>query len=136
MTAKRLTKKRIDELLAFLPILYRPPAELEPHWLGGGTLESGVFVMPHPAYPAAVEQFFAVAGQEWWCDFDYRPETSGAMVRSDDFIAKAILSQIKTMLTFCVRGERFCDGHWTAMIEQGRVAAILKRLAELRKTMT
>ena len=36
------------------------------------------------------------------------------------------------MLTFCVRGERFCDGHWAAMIEGGQVRRLLERLAELK----
>jgi hypothetical protein len=35
------------------------------------------------------------------------------------------------MLTYCVRGERFCDGHWAAMLESGRVVAILRRLRVL-----
>ena len=44
----------------------------------------------------------------------------------------ASLAQIKTMLTFCVRGERFCDGHWGAMVSEGRIGAILHRLSKLR----
>ena len=36
------------------------------------------------------------------------------------------------MLTFCVRGERFCDGHWGAMVREGRIGAILHRLQQLR----
>jgi hypothetical protein len=36
------------------------------------------------------------------------------------------------MLTYCVRGERFSDGHWGAMIEAGYVRRLLERLAELR----
>ena len=36
------------------------------------------------------------------------------------------------MLTFCVRGERFCDGHWAAMIEGGQVRRLLERLKEIR----
>ena len=40
--------------------------------------------------------------------------------------------QIKTMLTYCVRGERFGDGHWAAMIEGGHVRRLLERLTEMR----
>jgi hypothetical protein len=36
------------------------------------------------------------------------------------------------MLTFCVRGERFCDGHWAEMVKAGRIGAILRRLEQLR----
>jgi hypothetical protein len=35
------------------------------------------------------------------------------------------------MLTYVVRGERFCDGHWGAMVEGGQVRRLLQRLAEL-----
>jgi hypothetical protein len=37
------------------------------------------------------------------------------------------------MLTYCVRGERFSDGHWAAMLESGRIVALLKRLRALRQ---
>ena len=36
------------------------------------------------------------------------------------------------MLTYCVRGERFSDGHWEAMVESGVIRSILERLQELR----
>jgi hypothetical protein len=35
------------------------------------------------------------------------------------------------MLTYCVRGERFCDGHLGGMIEKGHVQRILQRLREI-----
>jgi hypothetical protein len=36
------------------------------------------------------------------------------------------------MLTFCVRGERFSDGHWAAMIEKGYIRRVLERLNEIK----
>ena len=53
------------------------------------------------------------------------------MLESDDIIKTASLAQIKAMLTYCVRGERFCDGQWGAMIERGYVRLLLLRLAEI-----
>lgn len=53
------------------------------------------------------------------------------MLESDDIIKTASLAQIKAMLTYCIRGERFCDGLWGAMIERGYVRLLLLRLAEL-----
>ena len=44
---------------------------------------------------------------------------AGQLLLSEDGVRNATLDQIKTMLTFCVRGERFSDGHWGAMIEPG-----------------
>jgi len=44
----------------------------------------------------------------------------------DDMPLKAAaLSQIKTMLTYCVRGERFSEGFWGEMIERGYIRQLL-----------
>jgi len=42
--------------------------------------------------------------------------------------AEASLHEIKSMLTFCIRGERFCDGHVASVIESGKMKSILMRL--------
>ena len=133
MAITPITPERIDELLRFLPALSAPGPDTEPEWhhLDQGP-KDGVLIMPHPAYPPVVEEFFRLAGQDCWCDFQYAPEQAGEMVRDDAAVASASLAQIKTMLTFCVRGERFCDGHWGAMVREGRIGAILRRLGQLR----
>ncbi len=48
-----------------------------------------------------------------------------------DRIESASLDEVKTLLTYCVRGERFCDGHWGAVIESGLIPRLLERLAGL-----
>jgi hypothetical protein len=45
---------------------------------------------------------------------------------------RALLDQIKTTLTSCVRGERFCDGQRGAMIQEGRIGEILRWHHQLR----
>jgi hypothetical protein len=65
-------------------------------------------------------------------DFDYVPQEAGRMLEDEAAVRRADLEQIKTMLTYCVRGERFGEGHWGAMIEGGHVRRLLERLAELR----
>jgi hypothetical protein len=54
------------------------------------------------------------------------------MLKDQNGIKTSSLSQIKTMLTFCVRGERFSDGHWAQMIEQGHIRRLLERLNEIK----
>lgn len=133
-----ITRERIDELVRFLPTLDTPRAGINTtfHSLDRET-EGGEFIMPHPSYPypPAVGDLFLLTSQECWCDFGYSPKRAARMIRSDAVIASASLAQIKTMLTFCVRGERYCDGHWDAMIREGRIAAILRRLSQLRDTV-
>jgi hypothetical protein len=57
------------------------------------------------------------------------------MLRDVEFVKNSSLDQIKTMLTYCVRGERFCDGHWQVMVEGGYIRSLLERLSELASLM-
>ena len=43
-------------------------------------------------------------------------------------IEAASLAEIKTTLTYCVRLERFCEGHWIEVIESAVIKRILERL--------
>lgn len=71
------------------------------------------------------------AGQEAWRDEGYDPQKAARMLQDADLVGRASWDEIKTMLTFCVRGERFSDGHWAAMIEQGHLRRLLERLRQL-----
>jgi uncharacterized protein DUF6508 len=57
------------------------------------------------------------------------------MLKDDKVIKSASLAQIKTMLTFCVRGERFSDGHWAQMIQEGYIRRLLERLNEIKSEL-
>jgi hypothetical protein len=124
------TLQEIEELVAFLPRLCAEGLSPIKRW-GGGTDDDGIFTIPWPEYDEVVEGFFQVASSECWTDYEYRPEEAGRMLMNHDAIKSADLAQIKMMLTFCVQGERFCNGHWGAMIEAGHVRRLLQRLAEL-----
>jgi hypothetical protein len=50
------------------------------------------------------------------------------LIKGENSIETATLSQIRSMLTFCVRGERFSDGHWEQMIREGYIRRLLERL--------
>jgi len=65
-------------------------------------------------------------------DFDYVPQEAGRMLEDPALVRRASIDEIKTMLTYCVRGERFCEGHWGAMIEGGHVRRLLERLKEIQ----
>jgi hypothetical protein len=127
-----VTNKEMDELLHFLPVFEVPGRKFVERWAGGERTPDGATTMPYPVYTADVEQFFQLAGQTCWCDYGYNPAAAHKMLEDGEFIAKATLGEIKTMMTYCVRGERFCDGHWEAVLESGRITALLQRLAVLR----
>lgn len=125
------TKQDIQELVSFLPRLHEDGFDPVKETHGGEPNEDGVISMPWTEYDGLVLEFFRLAGRNCWNDRKYRPEEAGRMLSDRMFVRTATLSQIKTMLTFCVRGERFCDGHWAAMIKSGDIRQILKRLTVL-----
>ena len=132
MNRQSPTPQDIDELVAFLSRLTADGFVPIREWGGGEKRADGAYVMPWPRYEAVVTELFEAAGQDCWMDFDYLPQDAGRMLEDPALVRRASIDEIKTMLTYCVRGERFCDGHWGAMIEQGHVRRLLGRLTELR----
>jgi hypothetical protein len=126
------TRREIDELLAFLPRLTADRLVPVREWGGGEKDAEGAYVMPWPRYEAVVTELFEVTGQDCWTDFDYVPQEAGRMLEDPALVRRASIDEIKRMLTYGVRGERFSEGHWGAMIEQGHVRRLLERLAEIR----
>jgi hypothetical protein len=135
MPDRSITLNRMDELLRFLPEFERPGRRFVKAWLGGQDTAGGDITFPYPVYEEDVVAFFRLAGQPWWSDIRYDPATASEMLGDDKFIQGCTLDDVRTMLTFCVRMERFCDGHWGHVLETGRVAALLRRLADLRQTL-
>lgn len=130
------TSKELEELIAFLPRLYSQGAALVKEKESKDIHNQDQFKvisMPLVEYTDVVLEFFHVASQECWRDYDYQPENAAQMLEDHAFIQGANLDQIKTMLTYCVRGERFCEGHWEVMIEDGHIFRLLQRLCELKK---
>ena len=128
-----ITRERVDELLRFLPLVSAAGPDTEPRW-EGIDFDHDAFPLMTPAftYPGAIEEFFRLAGSECWRDRDYQPAVASALLGSDGRIARASLAEVRSMLTYAVRGERFTTGHWSVLISQGRIAALLRRLQELR----
>jgi len=119
----------IDELLLFLPQFSNPEFEPVQDWhTSGDTLH-----FPYPIYHPDVTAFIKAASKPVWSDYDYIPLEAYHMLTDPEQVAKAGLVQVRTMLTYIVRGERFGDGHWAAMITQGHLKRLLERLAELRE---
>ena len=125
------TLHEIEKLTAFLPRLYADGFSPVLSW-GGGKQKDGTFSLPYPNYNSVVEEFFHLVASDGWIDVDYNPEQADQMLRDENLIKTASLSQIKTMLTFCLRGERFSDGHWAEMIEKGYIRRLLERLNEIK----
>lgn len=131
MNTPNPTQQEIKELVAFLPLLCKPGFSPVKKWHGGDTDDDGVMTMPWPDYDPIVTEFIKIAGGECWTDPEYLAKSAGKMLDDEGAVKSADLDQIKTMLTFCVRGERFCTGHWGNVIENGYVRRLLQRLAAI-----
>jgi hypothetical protein len=126
------TEGEIDELLAFAPRLRALDGRFIEDWGGGEKRPDDVFTMPWPRYPKVVSDFFEAAAKPCWSDRGYVPTDAGIMISDSLRIDRASLEELRTMLTWCVRGERFCDGHWDAVLCDGKIFALLERLSSIR----
>lgn len=123
----------IKKLVSYLPHLHKVHDKPVKKWLNNGNQNDGSTSFPYPYYQPEVYAFFSLAMKEIWMDHSYKPDKAWKMLHDHQFVANASLNQIKTMLTFCVRGERFMDGHWGHMIEEGHIQRLLERLITILK---
>jgi Family of unknown function (DUF6508) len=126
------TLDEMETLTAYLPRLYAEGFSPVDHWYASEKLKDGSFTLPYPKYNPLVEEFFRHVSGGGWLNYEYNPEQAYQMLKDEKLIKTASLPQIQTMLTFCVRGERFSDGHWEEMIEQGYIRRVLERLNEIK----
>ena len=128
------TLQDIEALTAYLPRLYAEAFSPIVKWEGGEKLKDGSITLSYPEYDPLVEEFFRHVSSRW-LDYEYDPEQAYQMLKDENRVKVASLAEIKTMLTFCVRGERFSEGHWAAMIEKGYIRRLLERLNEIKLEM-
>jgi hypothetical protein len=133
--ATSITPERVDELLRFLPLFEQAGRAFVESWSGDERTSDGAATAPFAVYASDVEEFFSLAGQPCWCDREYVPAEAATMLEDDNLVQIATIDQLRTMLTYCVRGERFCDGHWESVLRSGRVVSLLRRLKVLRRKM-
>ena len=133
--ARSPTLDEIETLTSYLPRLYADGFSSVDQWYPSEKLKDGSFTLPYPRYNPLVDEFFSHVSGDGWLDYEYNPETAYEMLKDENLVKSASLEHIKTMLTFCVRGERFSDGHWEEMIRQGYIRRLLERLNEIKSEL-
>ena len=124
--------EEIERLVSFLPILNGDGFNSVREWHGGVSREDGIIELPGPEYDEAVLQFFRVVESEIWTDPHYVSKNIGRMLNENpEVIESADIDLLKSVMTWCVRGERFAEGHWAAVIESGIIRRILERLSTI-----
>jgi hypothetical protein len=129
----------ISAVTRFLPLLEAPG-------FSAGKLAGGEVVgrnaegapirqMPYFVYAPALQELVQELYDGGWIqDFDW-PSWQGEAERyyeHPELVGRARFRTLVRLLTTHVRKDRFCEGHLAAMVEGGHVAAILRRLQELR----
>lgn len=135
MEADTLTVERIDDLLRFLPLFDMQRRKFVEDPVADNKTVTDAMHIPYPVYCTDVQEFFRLASQPWWRDREYLGSGAAERIRNDQAIAAATLDGIKSLLTYCVRGERFCDGFWDEMLGSGRIVLLPKRLKEIRASL-
>ena len=104
-------------------------------WSGGEVGASGSIGIPYPNYDSAVDRLIHNMYEGDFVRPGYlaRKEELGLNSREDvaAFIPKASMEDLLVLLSFYVRGERFCDGLIASAIESGELGSILTRLKEI-----
>ncbi len=132
MAEPQPTVQDIEDLVAFLPKLYGHGAQPAGKLITGEETADGTPTLPRYEYGEAVESFFnTIVRQGCWLDHDYDPEEAERLLMDEAAVACATVPEIRRLLTLVVRGERFCDGWWSSMIEEGHVRRLLERLTEI-----
>lgn len=130
MPERQPTVQDIEALVAFLPRLYGPRAPPIRKLVTGRQTADGTPILPRYEYDETVESFIdTIRGQGCWLDCGYDPEEAERLLMDEAAVARATIPEIRRLLTLVVRGERFCDGWWSSMIQEGHVRRLLERLA-------
>lgn len=128
------TATQIDRLLAYVPVFTAPGFAPVLRW-EGGKQPDGSITLPYPAYAPEVNAFFGEVAAGGWLDVNYDPNQAAALLGDVGAVAAATWDQLRQMLTYCTRGERFADGHWATLLENGSVLRLLARLQVLRREL-
>jgi hypothetical protein len=118
----------VEELLAYLPGFSAPGRQFVRQFQAEVPGEGEVGVWPHPDYDDDVVAFFMSIGLAPWIDPGYRTSRAEQLIAQPDLLADASYADVRAVLNYCSRGERFCDGYWLDVLQRGVVQAALARL--------
>lgn len=91
----------------------------------GGKESDGIMEIPYPDYPDEIWASFSIFDPDTDYSDNYEKYCKGILPTDMN------VRQIRTMLTFIERGERFCDGHVQRYLENNILLKLLLRLDDL-----
>jgi hypothetical protein len=129
------TQEEAETLVKFLPEFSVPGRAFVKRWHGGHDEKGGVIEWSFPEYDDDVQRFFGIVATSSWAGRDSRNDRTEHLVSTPEQLIDASIEEVCDVLTYCWRGERFCDGHQGSMLDQGVVQAALGRLGQLIETL-
>ena len=126
-----ITAEQLDVILAFLPVF------ADPAFTAGEWVEKDDH-LPWVDYHPAINQFWGAlyANGNDLRGFHYFDDPDVLRLNaSKDAIDTAELDALRKFLYYLSRGERFCDGFDKTLFECGEIVRILRRMAEIRRTL-
>lgn len=126
-----ITEEDIDAVLAFIPLFESGNIELY-------KIDTETSFLDPYQYSKGVNSFINTLYQESFVSsFDWTAwqDEATRLVNNPKLLHLADLFTLQKLLTTHVRKERFCSGHLAAMINDGHILAILKRLEVIRADM-
>ncbi len=133
-TGSAVTAEAIDALVKFLPIFEKPGFSFG-EWPKFET-EDGVLTVPAFEFSDDADRFLRALREHGWIEpFDWTKSQAQAARYCDlpEKLRKVGIGTSRKLLTIHVMKERFCEGHLAAVCESGHLAAILRRLREIRE---
>lgn len=125
-------QRHIDALLVFLPLM---ESRHSGEWRGGERGPDGTITMPYFEYSEPMLAFIRACAENGWIEVFAWPQWADDARRLHEdptALAGAGIETIRKLLTLHIRNDRFNEGHLAAMVEDGHMAAVLRRLEQMR----
>ena len=134
-----ITPECIDKVVSFIPMLISLPAKDIANWQAPGKDDKGEQLMYiAPEYDRVVEELMDALNENHFVQpFDWGKwePTAQKIQEEPNRLSKATLNTCIKLMTLHVRMDRFVGGHFGSIVKEGHIVAILRRLAELRKSV-
>lgn len=134
---RRVTGRDIDAVVRFSAILQSIPGGEVARWAERVEKDDGTLTISpdpdyHPQVVALIKDLYK-HGLVQPFDWPSWQKNAKAFVDNPTLLQKADLQSCIKLITTHVRKDRFCGGHFGAMVTRGHIAAVLRRLAHLRE---
>lgn len=130
----KLTKINADMLLSYIPYFENARKKEVSTWSHAEKRDGNIMSLPHVNYDQELSRFVKDFYDTDLIAHDYLNIINNDQVDKegiDKYIADADLELLKAILTYYIRGERFCEGLWIGAVEEKIFLKILYRLRDI-----